>query len=74
VVRHAKATHVDVLVELRDGELSLRVADDGVGVPADGRRSGLANLAERAARRGGDFEVRPGDAGGTVLEWRVPVS
>lgn len=73
VVRHAKATHADVLIELRDGQLLLRVRDNGVGVPEGGRRSGLANLAERAARLGGDFEVRPGDDRGTVLEWRVPV-
>jgi signal transduction histidine kinase len=74
VVRHAKAKHVDVLIELRDDELLLRVGDDGVGVPAGGRRSGLANLAERAALRGGVFDVQPGNDRGTVLVWRVPVS
>ena len=74
VVRHAKATHVDVLIELHEGELLLRVSDNGVGVREGGRRSGLANLAERAARRGGEFAVRAGDDGGTVLEWRVPVT
>jgi signal transduction histidine kinase len=30
-------------------------------------------MDERAARHGGDFEVRAGETGGTVLEWRVPV-
>ncbi|HEX6234184.1 MAG TPA: GAF domain-containing protein [Jiangellaceae bacterium] len=74
VVRHAKATHVDVLIELRDEELLLRVADNGVGVPAGGRRSGLANLGERATRRGGLFDVQPGNDRGTVLVWRVPAS
>jgi signal transduction histidine kinase len=74
VVRHAKATHVDVLIELKDRQLQLRVRDDGVGVPDGGRRSGLANLAERASRLGGEFDVRPGDDRGTVLEWRVKLS
>jgi signal transduction histidine kinase len=73
VVRHAKASHVDVLIELRQDSLLLRIRDDGVGVPESGRRSGLANMGERAARRGGDFDVRPGETGGTVLVWRVPV-
>jgi signal transduction histidine kinase len=38
------------------------------------RRSGLANLAERAADLGGKLAVGPGEHGGTRLEWRVPMS
>ena len=72
-VRHAKSSHVDVLVEVREDSLLLRSRDDGVGVPESGRRSGLANMDERAARHGGEFEVHAGETGGTVLEWRVPV-
>jgi signal transduction histidine kinase len=73
IVRHARAGRVDVLVNAGAGELLLTVSDDGVGIPAEGRRSGLANLAERAARSGGTFDVRSRDSGGTVLEWRVPM-
>ena len=36
----------------RAGDLVLTVQDDGAGSPG-GRRSGLANLAERAARSAG---------------------
>jgi len=32
----------------------LRVADDGVGIPEGGRRSGLGNLERRAESLGGD--------------------
>jgi two-component system, NarL family, sensor histidine kinase DevS len=71
--RHAHATRVDVTVAAGPDDLLLRVADDGVGLPEGGRRSGLANLADRARRLGGTFSARPGDAGGTVLEWRVPL-
>lgn len=73
VVRHSRAGRVDVLVQVTNRQLLLRVTDDGTGITDDGRRSGLANLAERAARHEGTFEVRSGDGGGTVLEWRVPV-
>jgi signal transduction histidine kinase len=70
--RHAHATRVDVSVAAA-ADLLLRVADDGVGIPETGRRSGLANMASRAKTLGGEFDVRPGETCGTVLEWRVPL-
>jgi signal transduction histidine kinase len=72
VARHAHATRVDVSVSAGE-DLTLRVVDDGVGIPETGRRSGLANMADRATGLGGEFGVRAGDEGGTVLEWRVPL-
>ncbi|GAB6939607.1 two-component system sensor histidine kinase [Isoptericola variabilis] len=71
--RHARATRVRVALRA-DGDLALSVVDDGVGIPADAPRSGLANLARRASELGGSFEVRPGRAGGTALRWRVPLA
>ncbi|MBC3843236.1 GAF domain-containing protein [Streptacidiphilus sp. 4-A2] len=41
----------------------LTVADDGIGIPERGRRSGLRNLAERARALGGDAWHRPGPDG-----------
>jgi len=75
VARHAQAAHAEVDLETADGFLTLRIADDGIGITDGGRRSGLNNLAERAAGLGGDFTIGPGDAerGGTVLVWRVPL-
>ena len=71
--RHARARRVDVEVTVDGTHVTLTVMDDGVGIPVDGRRSGLANLAERARQLGGRFSVDPGAAGGTVLVWSVPV-
>ena len=71
--RHAAAGRVDVTVEVGD-ELVLRVRDDGTGMGQVTRRSGLANLAERAADLGGALMIGPAEGGGTQLEWRVPVS
>lgn len=70
--RHAQATRVDVTVAAGT-DLLLRVADDGVGIPETGRRSGLENMASRAKSLGGTFGVRAREGGGTVLEWRVPL-
>jgi signal transduction histidine kinase len=71
--RHAAAGRVDVTVEVGD-ELILTVRDDGAGMGQDTRRSGLANMAERAADLGGKLLVGPAEGGGTRLDWRVPVS
>jgi signal transduction histidine kinase len=74
VARHAKASKAEVDVTTADGFLLLRVADNGVGIPEEaGRRSGLGNLAERAAQLGGEFTVGPVEGGGTALVWRIPL-
>jgi len=74
--RHAAASKVDVTVDIGDGMLVLQVTDDGTGIPAGTRQSGLRNLAGRAESLGGTFGLRPANPGaarpGTILEWRVP--
>ena len=72
--RHAKANTVRVSVRAADGRLAVVVQDDGVGADASLARGGLVNLLDRAADLGGTFEVRRGEAGGTVLDWRVPLT
>jgi signal transduction histidine kinase len=77
VARHAEASQVDVTVDTGpDGMLTVQVIDDGVGIPAEGRRSGLRNLAGRAEKLGGELRLEPASPGadrpGTRLEWRVP--
>ena len=71
--RHAGAGSVEVTVETSPGTFTVRVEDDGVGIPAGGRRSGLRNLAERAEGLGGELSVETSAAGGARLVWRVPL-
>lgn len=74
VAKHARARRVEVLVAVERDWMLLQVTDDGVGVPdVLGRRSGLLNLAERAARYGGSCTIQPASGGGSVLSWRVPL-
>jgi signal transduction histidine kinase len=69
--RHAGASRVDVTVEA-GSDLVLRVADNGTGIGPSTRRSGLANLAQRAEGLGGKLQVDEVEGGGTVLVWQVP--
>lgn len=71
VARHASATRAGVQVAVLDGRIRVEVWDDGHGLPDSVPRSGLANLEDRAARRGGDFTI--GAALGTTRAiWTVP--
>jgi signal transduction histidine kinase len=75
--RHAGASEVDVTADVDpDGILAVQVIDDGTGIPAGTKRSGLRNLASRAEQLGGELRLEPADAAvptpGTKLEWRVP--
>ncbi len=70
--RHARASRVDVV--LRVGEdVVLTVVDDGEGLDLEAPRSGLANLARRAAELGGTLDVQRGRRRGTELRWQVPL-
>ncbi|WP_344495614.1 sensor histidine kinase [Nonomuraea monospora] len=73
VVRHSRATRAEVSIEVADRRLILMIADNGVGVGQGGRRSGLRNIEERAARLGGTAELESSESGGTRLSWRVPL-
>lgn len=73
VARHAHASRADVSLKTDGVEVTLTVTDDGVGIPPEGRRSGLRNLAERAEQLGGALELLSPAGGGTTLTWRVPV-
>jgi signal transduction histidine kinase len=72
VVRHARATRVDVLVELRGDRVTLMIEDDGIGFDPEasqvGEHFGLLGIRERAEALGGTLTVEssPG-AGSTVV-------
>ncbi|MGW2370970.1 GAF domain-containing protein [Kitasatospora sp. NPDC001683] len=72
VARHARARTAEATVSA-EKDLTVKVTDDGVGLPEGGRRSGLTNLADRAAALGGTFTARARPEGGTELVWRVPL-
>ena len=74
ITKHAQATRAWVHVEIVDGELRLRVADNGVGVrqPVNGGL-GIVSLTERAVGLGGSCSISANGDRGTVVDWRVPL-
>jgi signal transduction histidine kinase len=74
VAKHAHASKVEVYVRVGGDDLVLVVVDDGIGIgDRAGAGNGLANMGERAQQLGGSCELSEPPAGGTHLEWRVPV-
>jgi signal transduction histidine kinase len=74
VARHAAATGAEVRVAAEDGALTIVVADNGTGPGAGPTGNGIGRIQARAARLGGSATVAPGESGGTVVEWRVPLA
>ena len=70
-VKHAAADTVRLTVEAQDEAVRVVVEDDGAGDRDGGRRSGLANLQDRAEHRGGTLHVDSA-RGRTVVVWSVP--
>ncbi|MGI9007444.1 MAG: sensor histidine kinase [Streptosporangiaceae bacterium] len=74
VIRHARASRCSIEAGIRDGWLTLVVADDGRGFGAEAAVGvGLQNLHDRAAEVGGSLEIRSAPEGTTVLS-RLPLA
>jgi len=79
VHRHAGAQGVEVELSRRNGVLSVRIADDGHGIPAlrSGKLApseigvGVAGMQERVAKLGGLFDISS-DAAGAVVTASFP--
>ena len=71
VAKHAKASEATVDIVLAGDELTVTVTDDGVGVTEPARSSGIANLRDRAERRGGSFELGSGPSQGSIARWKA---
>ena len=79
--RHASAHRVEIVLGAGDGQLELRVADDGVGMdPAIRAQAvgqghiGLATIAERVQALDGRLDVRSVPGHGTTVIATLPVA
>jgi signal transduction histidine kinase len=75
--KHAAAEQVDIRVTVKDSELTLAIADDGVGFPDNPLNSkglGLRLMRHGAALIGGTFNIRRNGRRGTIATCKVTVS
>ncbi|WP_422396903.1 GAF domain-containing sensor histidine kinase [Streptomyces gobiensis] len=76
-LRHSAASRVGVALTRRDGDVVLRVTDNGSGfdpiaVRRAGRHLGLVSMRDRASGVGGALTVVSEPGKGTVIEMEVP--
>jgi len=75
VVRHARAQKAEVTVRAQNGQLTLTVSDDGVGLPEPRGESGfgLIGIRERVTTLSGRLEVESRPGAGTRLRVTLPL-
>ena len=73
-VKHARAAEARVRIAAVDHELTVEVADDGVGgAQADSGGSGIRGLGDRVGALDGALELHSPPGGGTLLRARIPL-
>ncbi len=74
IVRHAQASRVELFAARRDGELEIRIRDNGVGIPDPVDAGfGLRNMHDRARLINGELTLDRLERG-TMVRLRVPWS
>lgn len=74
-IKHGHATRIDLKLEKADGGITMRIADNGVGLPPDAaRRGGLGMriMNYRAKMVGGTLHVERRPEGGTIVSCHLP--
>jgi signal transduction histidine kinase len=76
VARHAQATSAHISLARQNGQVVMRVTDDGRGFETHGARHrglGLVSMDERVRMLGGTFQVQRGAHKGTVVIATLPI-
>ena len=75
VAKHARASKVEISLQLKDDFVEISVIDNGIGMQnnlgKNGRQLGLLGMRERAYATGGSSELQAADGGGVALRVRL---
>ncbi len=76
IVKHARASHVSIVLSERGKAVSVVIEDDGIGFVLEGAREdglGLVGMRERVGLVGGRLRVESRSGAGTTLFVEVPL-
>ena len=74
IVRHAKASHVQIRMQRLDEQLLVKISDDGIGI-GDAHQThgfGLVGMKERIYALGGTFSIDSKPGQGTAIVLSIP--
>ena len=74
IAKYAHATAATLQLEADDGNVLLRVGDNGAGGADPSRGTGLRGLADRVEALGGKLELHSPPGQGTLLTASIPCS
>jgi PAS domain S-box-containing protein len=77
VARHAKASEVNASLKQRDGQIELKVRDNGKGITegqiSNPKSFGLIGIRERVKIFGGNSMLKGNPGKGTIMTVRIPI-
>ena len=74
VLKHARATSVDIRMEYSRGWFSARISDNGCGYSTAAKgRHGLDNMHHRLSQMGGRMDIESNPGSGTIVTFRVRI-
>ncbi|MEL6943647.1 MAG: ATP-binding protein, partial [Bacteroidota bacterium] len=77
IIRHAKATLIEINIKIKGNQIVLAIKDNGVGIDLDKierKRKGLTTMPKRAKKIDGIFEMDSKPLAGTLIKVIVPIS
>jgi len=76
IVRHAKATKIEIVLKETPEEVELKISDNGKGITdkeiSNPKSFGLMGIKERAMSLGGTVEISGAENKGTTVRVRIP--
>jgi signal transduction histidine kinase len=77
IVRHAKASQIDLAMEMHENCVHIEVADNGIGMPANAlakiHSTGIAGMRERIRQLHGEISIASQPGKGTTLTFKIPL-